>query len=233
MTGAGIREQQRRALAGVLTAWLAAASEDPQPSRGMHQLLAQFLEAEPDAVADDIRTYPLEEGASVDLPRSSGVMRGPPLDKEFPMHPVARMRLAVRDDGALAVCLRVALFYEHPEADVHGCVGWRFETAEDDNQPHPFLHAQSITTWNGSASLFSPYPEAQGSAYNYPDIARVNERRPAFPLPGRSPPALAAAMLASFYGAHRAAEWVSTGLVGQALRTAVKHEVAPFLPRVR
>lgn len=194
----GDLQWEMQGLARLLGRWTRTKHEG-QGSRGAMTQLLQRLTS-PTLEHLQSRLTRISDGVPLSLHHSHQWLRGRALDGSPVMFPVATAQ-AIRDANTIRVCLRVALlFQEHSEIRA---LGWRFESREEAGKPHPYPHAQSITSWETSGNAFD-----LGLAG--PVLAlTANENHPAFPLRGSGTPvALGVSMLATLYGAREARDIV-------------------------
>lgn len=209
---------ERDLFARVIAAWARDAQDRPRKRGGLHSLLDAFETQTPEAILGQIRHGPQEMNLATD--QRTWILGAPVETGALPMFPIAAVSLREYDDR-LAGQIKVALLQES-RPGVPTVTGWRFESAEQvrlDGKmpPHVYPHAQPISGWHTDAGCLL-HPHASGEdvsacpPYGVPraDQPALNESRPAFPLRGETLPGLAAAALATLYGAGRAREILDT-----------------------
>lgn len=159
-------------------------------------------------------------------PVESGYLLGPAVATRSPvLFPVLNVMAKVVD-SRVELCLRLLVLFR--DEDRNRLAGWRFETAEspknaDEVSPHPYPHAQMITSLDGAASVQAADETIEA------DVVKINETRPAFPLRGESSVGLTASMIASLHGAPDTARIV--GDVERAALNPFRAEISTVLCR--
>lgn len=196
----------RLAFARILRRWSEAGEEDRRPRGLLAARIDRFRVARPSELPELLgRPGP----STADLYQSGAWIRGPMVRTGSPAFvPVATALVRTHESGGLEACIRVGLFYEI--GGVVQSVGWRFETADRGSDAmHPYPHAQHIDEWVKGVTIDSNYMTPAADGDSKPSAARINERRPAFPLRGASTAAgLAVVTLAALHGGPMVRRWL-------------------------
>lgn len=238
--------RQRQVTAKLLDYWSRQPAGLSMP-RNIRVLIGDFQ-------VQSQRAYELLSSDSpVDLASQGIWLVGSPTIKGNPaLWPIVTASATADSDGGLKAELRLALLSD--ENSVLTARGWRFDLPEQDQliisgksgaanvvrAVRPMGHVQPINSWhrNGECRcVIHPHKDADeacnarssvivGASSRGFALPIVNETHPAFPLPARTLPGLAAAMILSLYGAIRAEEIIEGSRIRTSAGATIQKDLA-------
>ena len=219
-------QSDRMTFARILATWAAQADRDRAPRGRLATRLDKFRRCPPANITSMLGG----QGSGVwDLGDSLLWIHGPYIRTGTPpLTPIATVRVSLTSFGVLEACIRVALFFENEDA--MDWVGWRFETADAKEGPHPYPHAQHIGEWRKGFEIDGVSSELFGGDEGSLDRKGMNERRPAFPLRGgRTISGLAIVMVAALHGAPDTRRWFQLLSRDSGVADEVRNDIGAIL----
>lgn len=144
-----------------------------------------------------------------------GYLAASPVDLGEPkLYPMVSFVMRVRQSKLDLAVRMVTYFVDGDVVDGHG---WRFECADNpvDGERdgfHAYPHVQRISAWSKNGPGLFPEVWGNGPLPEYERLAAhqitVNESKPAFPLPCKTPAGVIVAAMASIYGGRAVVDMV-------------------------